>query len=105
MRGEENFRYRQDTLKHSRAASTGEGSADAELPDVDTELLVTAELRLQLAKYKGVPAYVVFTDRSLVDMARRKPAREDEFAEVHGVGAAKLRDFAEPFLAAINETD
>ena len=107
MRGEENFRYRQDTLKKSRAAKrrVKDLAADAELQDVDTELFGRLrELRLQLAKYKGVPAYVVFTDRSLVDMARRKPASEDEFAEVHGVGAAKLRDFAEPFLAAINET-
>lgn len=107
MRGEENFRYRQDTLKKSRAARrrVKDLAADAELQDVDTELFGRLrELRLQLAKYKGVPAYAVFTDRSLVDMARRKPASEDEFAEVHGVGAAKLRDFAEPFLAAINET-
>tara|TARA_Y100001934_G_scaffold242061_1_gene297551 strand:- start:5289 stop:6758 length:1470 start_codon:yes stop_codon:yes gene_type:complete len=107
MRGEENFRYRQDTLKKSRAARrrVKDLAANAELPDVDTELLGRLrELRLQLAKYKGVPAYVVFTDRSLVDMARRKPASEDEFAEVHGVGTAKLRDFAEPFLAEINET-
>jgi len=36
-------------------------------------------------------------------MARRKPNTADEFAEVHGVGAAKLRRFAEPFLAAIKE--
>ena len=103
----ENFRYRQDTLKKSRAAKrrVKDLAADAELQDVDTELFGRLrELRLQLAKYKGVPAYAVFTDRSLVDMARRKPASEDEFAEVHGVGAAKLRDFAEPFLAAINET-
>ena len=44
----------------------------------------------------------MFTDRTLVDMARRKPATIDEFAEVHGVGASKLRDFAEPFLAVVN---
>ena len=51
----------------------------------------------------GVPAYVVFSDRSLIDMARRKPKSANEFAKVHGVGAVKLRDFAETFLAAINE--
>ena len=42
-----------------------------------------------------------FTDRTLIDMARRRPRTEAEFAEVNGVGAAKLRDFSEPFLAAI----
>ena len=58
-------------------------------------------LRLELARERGVPAYVVFPDRALADMARRRPHTEAEFAEVHGVGAAKLEQFAEPFLAAI----
>jgi ATP-dependent DNA helicase RecQ len=48
-----------------------------------------------------VPAYVIFHDASLADMARRRPQSVEEFAEVHGVGEAKLRDFSEPFLAAI----
>ena len=59
-------------------------------------------LRLELAKARGVPAYVVFPDRTLADMVRRRPRTEAEFAEVNGVGAAKLKQFAEPFLAAIN---
>jgi ATP-dependent DNA helicase RecQ len=44
---------------------------------------------------------VVFHDRSLQDMARRRPSSHDAFAEVHGVGAAKLAKFAEPFVALI----
>ena len=106
MRGEESFRYRQDTLKKSRAGArrTRDLAADADLSEAGTELLnALRALRLSIAKERGVPAYVVFADRTLVDMARRKPATTDEFAEVHGVGAAKLRDFAEPFLTAINE--
>ena len=106
MRGEESFRYRQDTLKKSRAGArrARDLAADADLSEAGTELLnALRALRLSIAKERGVPAYVVFADRTLVDMARRKPATIDEFAEVHGVGAAKLRDFAEPFLTAINE--
>jgi len=105
MRGAKSFRYRQDTLKKSRAAKrrVRDLAADADLQEADTELLSALRaLRLSCAKERGVPAYVVFTDRSLMDMARRKPSTIDEFAKVHGVGAAKLRDFAEPFLAAIN---
>ena len=105
VRGEESFRYRQDTLKKSRAAkrSASDLAADADLPEADTKLLTELRaLRLSFAKERGVPAYVVFTDRTLVDMARRKPVTIDEFAEVHGVGAAKLRDFAEPFLKTIS---
>ena len=48
-----------------------------------------------------MPAYIVFPDRTLIDMARRRPRTEEEFAEVKGVGAAKLKQFAAPFLAAI----
>lgn len=105
VRGEESFRYRQDTLKKSRAAKrrANDLAADADLPEADTKLLTELRaLRLSFAKERGVPAYVVFTDRTLVDMARRKPVTIDEFAEVHGVGAAKLRDFSEPFLKAIS---
>jgi len=105
VRGDESFRYRQDTLKKSRAAKrrANDLAADADLPEADTKLLTELRaLRLSFAKERGVPAYVVFTDRTLVDMARRKPVTIDEFAEVHGVGAAKLRDFAEPFLKAIS---
>ena len=50
----------------------------------------------------SVPAYIVFPDRSLIDIARRRPRTEAEFAEVNGVGAAKLKQFAAPFLAAID---
>jgi len=107
LNGTEAFRYRQDTMKKYRAAKrrTSDLAADADLPEADTDLLgKLRQLRLEIAKQRGVPAYVIFPDRALVDMARRKPANRNEFADVHGVGAAKLRDFADPFLAAINDS-
>ena len=39
-----------------------------------------------------MPAYIVFPDRTLIDMVRRRPRTEAEFAEVNGVGAAKLKE-------------
>ena len=48
-----------------------------------------------------MPAYVVFSDKSLADMAQRRPRNAAEFAEVNGVGAAKLKKFSVPFLEAI----
>ena len=50
-----------------------------------------------------MPAYIVFPDRRLIDMARRRPRTEAESAEVNGVGAAKLKQFAAPFLTAIGD--
>ena len=63
---------------------------------------VLKALRLPLARERGVPAYVVFPNRTLIDMARRQPRRREEFAQVNGVGAAELAQFAWPFLAAID---
>ncbi len=101
-RGEETFRYRRDTFKSGRPKTAKKSAVVSELSDTDTELFnALKECRLELAHERGVPAYVIFADRALADMARRRPANESEFAEVHGVGAAKLRDFAEPFLAVI----
>ena len=54
------------------------------------------------ARERGVPAYIVFPDRTLIDMASRCPRSEAEFAEVNGLGAAELKLFAGPFLAAID---
>lgn len=60
-------------------------------------------LRQQIAQEQGVPAYVVFSDASLKDMEERLPGNKTEFAEVSGVGAAKLEKYAEPFLQAIEK--
>jgi ATP-dependent DNA helicase RecQ len=59
------------------------------------------ELRHALAAEQQVPAYVVFGDRSLADMAARKPSTRDEFLDCHGVGAAKLERYGEAFLEVI----
>ncbi|MCA9239209.1 MAG: RecQ family ATP-dependent DNA helicase, partial [Planctomycetales bacterium] len=60
-------------------------------------------LRGRLAAERGVPAYVVFGDTALRDMARLRPSSEAGFAEVKGVGAKKLADLGETFLEAIRE--
>ena len=61
-----------------------------------------AALRRQIAEKRGVPAFMVFGNRSLQDMARKAPRTSAEFARVSGVGRAKLADLGEPFLARIN---
>ena len=104
LQGEESFQYRQDTMRRTAPARRKNRSANfvTELSAAEMEILGRLKaLRLRLAKERGVPAYVVFSDKSLADMAQRQPKNTAEFAEVNGVGAAKLRDFAAPFLEAI----
>ena len=104
LRGEGVFEHREDTAARAPAARRGpRAAAAAEALTGEQAALLGAlkELRLRIARERGVPAFVVFSDRSLIDMARRRPHTVEDFAEVHGVGAAKLKDFAAPFLAAI----
>ncbi len=58
-------------------------------------------LRKRLADERKVPAFVVFSDKSLEDMAVRRPRTRDEFLDVHGVGQKKLAEYGDPFLAEI----
>ncbi len=108
LSGDGEFLYREDAVTArapAKARDFGGVRGNVEEPPLavgDTALLGTLKaLRLEIAQERGVPAYVVFPDRTLIDMVRRRPRTEAEFAEVNGVGAAKLKEFAVPFLAAI----
>ena len=58
-------------------------------------------LRMKLAQEAGVPPFVVFSDKTLRDMAARMPITNDEFLEVNGVGLAKLERYGEAFMEEI----
>lgn len=60
------------------------------------------ELRLKLAQEINKPAFVVFSDATLEDMEHKKPRTRKAFAEVSGVGEAKLEKYADDFLKVIN---
>ena len=70
--------------------------------DYDKELFDRLRtLRFEMAKKRGVPSYVIFSNAALEDMARRKPVTKQEFLEVNGVGEAKLTFYGEQFIEAI----
>jgi len=108
LRGEVQLAFARPRVKIAAEAKRGkrgkrlvafDGSAAG---PVDEDLFERLrDLRLVLAAEHEVPVYVVFGDRSLADMAARRPATRDEFLACHGVGAAKLERYAEAFLEAI----
>jgi len=59
------------------------------------------ELRLEVSREKGVPAFVIFSDRTLEDMSIKKPKTEPEFLAVNGVGSKKLAEYYERFSELI----
>ncbi|MBN1359199.1 MAG: DNA helicase RecQ [Sedimentisphaerales bacterium] len=71
---------------------------------VDKGLFETLrQLRRDIAGRKGLPAYVVFDDRTLREMARLKPSTGDELLEVKGVGEKKCQQYGKAFLSAIEQ--
>ena len=61
------------------------------------------EFRGQMAKEKGIPAYVIFSNATLTDMARKRPKNLSEFRRVSGVGEIKAAWYGKAFLEFIRE--
>jgi len=72
--------------------------------DLDT-LAVLRKKRSEIARRDGVPAYIVFSDRTLAEMALKRPASLAAMSGVRGVGAMKLERYGAEFLAAIRSVD
>lgn len=69
---------------------------------VNSDLLDALKaLRKSIASQKSVPAYVIFTDATLIDMCKKCPETPDEMLEVSGVGRTKLEKFGKEFLEVI----
>ena len=93
-------------LTASKQTRTAKASAMAvaAMPQRNPDLLAALkQLRLHLAKERSVPAYVIFADKTLFQMANDTPITEDEFLAINGVGRAKLAEFYHPFHDLISE--
>lgn len=60
------------------------------------------QTRAEIARKKGVPAYIVFGDKTLQDMAGKKPTNIEDFADIYGVGDRKLKIYGQSFIDVIN---
>ncbi|AWZ20055.1 ATP-dependent DNA helicase RecQ [Roseovarius sp. TM1035] len=97
LRGEEGVTLRRDTIDH-----TPRPAVRALVSDEDAPLLSALKAkRRALAEAAGVPAYIVFNDRTLIEMAETRPETLDQMARISGVGAKKLERFGAEFLEVI----
>jgi ATP-dependent DNA helicase RecQ len=102
LKGADRLTLRQDTLQPA-TRKTARAAANAAALAGDPLFEALRRRRSELAKEQRVAAYVVFADKTLIDMARRRPATVAEMSAVHGVGAAKLRQYGEVFLDVIRQ--
>ncbi|MCR9136046.1 MAG: DNA helicase RecQ [Alphaproteobacteria bacterium] len=108
LRGEHDFEFReiQVPVKPERRKKSRTTGPALELSSQDDQLLAHLKaLRLELARSRNVPAYVVFPDSTLIEIAAKRPDTLDRLSEINGVGPKKLQDYGETFLALVNETE
>ena len=106
LRGKERVTLRSDVLVPpggKRRARSAQAAQQAGIAPDDPLLMALKQLRTSIAKRDGVPAYVVFTDRSLFDIAARRPATTAALHDCHGVGHAKIERYGEAFLAVVSQ--
>ncbi|RPE63087.1 ATP-dependent DNA helicase RecQ [Pacificibacter maritimus] len=99
LKGQANVTLRRDTLAK---ANRGGPVAKALVSDEDAPLLSALKAkRRSLSEEARVPAYVVFADRTLIEMAETRPQTLDDMARIGGVGAKKLEKYGDAFLSVI----
>jgi len=98
LRGESTIGLRRDSLRQSDRRP----AVKAMVNDEDAPLLSALKAkRRALAEAAQVPAYIIFTDRTLVEMAENRPETLDQMAGIGGVGAKKLDSYGSAFLQII----
>ncbi|WP_323782918.1 DNA helicase RecQ [Leisingera sp.] len=98
LRGEQSIELRRDTIKSAERRP----AVKALVSEEDAPLLSALKAkRRALAEAQKVPAYVIFPDRTLIEMAETRPETLDRMARVSGVGAKKLERYGNDFLDVI----
>ncbi len=104
LKGAQQFQYREiDTPAITSRTARSESKTD-DFSDVDRELYQRLKrLRRELADERGVPAYVIFSDRTLQEITCDKPQNLEQMSAVNGVGPKKLEDLGKLFLDAVDD--
>lgn len=103
LAGQEFFSYKEESIVRAPRKAVKK-NIDKTVASVDASLLSQLKkIRLDLASARNVPAYVVFSDSTLIEMASARPATLDEMLDINGVGPKKLKEFGTIFLHAISE--
>ena len=103
--GEVLFQGATVTMTHRKTEplpAKGKAPKPAKAPQADEALLDRLKkVRVRVAKEAGLPLYLVFSNATLADMARRRPRTLEEFLEVSGVGEVKAEKYGPAFLRAL----
>ncbi|SFK92086.1 DNA helicase RecQ [Shimia haliotis] len=99
LKGQQSVELRRDTIK----TAARRPAVKTLVSEENTPLMSALKAkRRALAEAAKVPAYIIFNDKTLAEMAESRPANLDQMAQVGGVGAKKLATYGDAFLEVIN---
>jgi ATP-dependent DNA helicase RecQ len=99
LRDEAKISLRRDTIK----SATRRPAVKEMVSEEDAPLLSALKAKRRgLAEAGKVPAYIIFNDKTLIEMAEKRPANLDAMAGISGIGAKKLDSYGDAFLEVIN---
>ncbi len=103
LKGEMKLELKKPVKTQKVQKSRGRSPMVFNSPEEEALFDLLKSVRMDLAKAQNVPPYVIFHDRTLVEMARLKPQTLAAFAELSGVGASKKEKYGPQFLSALSE--
>jgi ATP-dependent DNA helicase RecQ len=106
LKGTRSVRLRKDAQPHQASQPAPRSAAPADdLGDEHSRLLFEKlrQLRLEISKRLNVPPYVVFHDRTLREMAARRPSSRAQLLAITGVGERKAEQYGDLFLGVIHQ--
>jgi ATP-dependent DNA helicase RecQ len=104
LKGETTIELRKELATPAKASRREKRAAEVSAIDSDADASLLAALkalRAKLAQAQKVPAYVVFSDRTLIELATHRPANPRAMREIHGVGDTKLERYGAAFLDVV----
>ena len=107
LKSEENIQLRiepKTTKSSSRTLNKADQTISLDKEEDQALFVELKALRLSIAKEKNIPPYVVFHDKTLIEMAKNRPSTLDEMALVPGVGQSKLNKYGKGFLDIIDKS-
>ena len=104
LKGEKTFMARR-LLRKKEIRKTREKKTTPDKLDAEAKILLKSltQLNSELAEKHHVPKYIVFNNKSLSEMAQKRPMNENEFLQINGVGKIKLQTYGAAFLQLIRE--
>ena len=101
LKGEHTIQLKKERLSVQKASKIQQTN---DLDDHGAQMYEKLKkLRMQIASEKGIPPYIVFSDKTLKDLSMKTPQSKEEMLEVHGIGEVKYERYGRPFLELLHE--